>query len=138
STTARGVVVDAVGNAYVSGDTLSTNFPTTPGAFQAANAGGSDVFVTKLNAAGSALIYSTYLGGSSNDEGNGIAVDDSGNAYVTGDTYSSNFPTASPFQAAYAGSIDAFVTKLNAAGSALPYSTYLGGHGSDVGRGIAV
>ena len=89
-----------------------------------------DAFVTKLNAAGSALVYSTYLGGSGDDDGNGIAVDSSGNAYVTGYTDSTNFPTANAFQAAFGGgSGDAFVTKLNAAGSALVYSTYLGGSG---------
>ena len=89
--------------------------------------------MTKINAAGSALVYSTYLGGSGNDYGNGIAVDGSGNAYVTGSTESTNFPTANPLQASNGGSSDAFVTKINAAGSALVYSTYLGGSGSDVG-----
>ena len=85
----------------------------TASPFQAALSDGFDAFVTKLNPLGSALVYSTYLGGSGNDLGIGIAVDSSGNAYVTGETDSTNFPTASPFQAALSGSFDAFVTKLN-------------------------
>ena len=93
--------------------------------------------MTKLNAAGSAVVYSTYLGGSG-DFGNGIAVDGAGNAYVTGYTSSPNFPTVSPFQGTLGGSSNAFVTKLNAAGAALLYSTYLGGSGNDSGSGIAV
>ena len=134
----NGIAVDSAGNAYVTGSTNSTNFPTgSP--FQGTNGGGSDAFVAKLNAAGSALVYSTYLGGSSNDNGYGIAVDSSGNAYVTGYTSSSNFPTASPLQRANAGgAFDAFVAKLDGSGSALIYSTYLGGRGDDGGGGIAV
>ena len=101
--------------------------------------GGTDAFVAKLNPAGSALVYSTYLGGSSLDYGNGIAVDAAGDAYVTGVTTSTNFPTANPFQATNPGGVqDAFVTKLNPAGSALVYSTYLGGTGDEIGNGIAV
>ena len=137
-----GIAVDSSGNAYVTGQTASSNFPTV-NAFQAAigsSGGNSDAFVTKLNATGSALVYSTYLGGGGGDIGFGIAVDSSGNAYMTGRTSSSNFPTANAFQAAHAaaGTNDAFVTKLNAAGSALVYSTYLGGSGDDIGFGIAV
>ena len=132
-----GIAVDASGNAYVTGDTSSSDFPTAS-PVQASNVGSGDAFVTKLNAAGNALVYSTYLGGSSRDNGNGIAVDVSGNAYVTGRTDSANFPTASPIQAARNGSNDAFVTKLNAAGNALVYSTYLGGTGFEAGFGIAV
>ena len=94
--------------------------------------------MAKLNPAGSALVYSTYLGGSSGDGGNGIAVDSSGNAYVTGYTNSTNFPTANPLQAVYGGCGDAFVAKLNPGGSALVYSTYLGGSSDDRGYGIAV
>jgi hypothetical protein len=85
--------------------------------------------MTKLNPTGSALVYSTYLGGSGDDFGLGIALDSSTNAYVTGGTASTNFPTAGAFQPALAGSFDAFVTKLNATGSGLTYSTYLGGSG---------
>ena len=139
---AIGIAVDSGGNAYVTGLTQSTNFPTA-NPLQASNNGGPvgsayDAFITKLNADGSALVYSTYLGGSAFDFCYRIAVDAAGNAYVTGLTNSTNFPLANPLQPANAGSSDAFVTKLNAAGSALIYSTYLGGGGSDVGRGIAV
>ena len=132
----RGIAIDSSGNAYVTGFTFSTNFPTA-NAFQA-RCGGScngNAFVTKFNAAGSALVYSTYLGGSGGEDfASGIAVDSSGNAYVTGGTSSTDFPTVNPFQATCGGGC-AFVTKFNAAGSALVYSTFLGG---SVGRGIAV
>jgi hypothetical protein len=142
----EGIAIDASGNAYVTGVTFSSNFPTTPGAFQTTSGGGGsrfgfeDAFVSKLNAAGSALLYSTYLGGSSFDESFGIAVDGSGNAYVTGDTGSSNFPTTpGAFRTTFGGGdFDAFVSKLNAAGSALLYSTYLGGSVVESGLGIAV
>jgi hypothetical protein len=134
---AYGIAVDAAGNAYVTGFTTSTDFPTiNPG--QPASGGGEDTFVTKLNAPGNALVYSTYLGGSGDDEGYGIAVDAAGNAYVTGYTTSTNLPTKNPFQATSKGSGDAFVTKLNAAGNALVYSSYLGGSAYDEGYGIAV
>ncbi len=133
-----GIAVDASGNAYVTGYTKSSNFPTAS-PLQGANAGGSDVFVAELNAAGSALVYSTYLGGNGDDTGRRIAVDGSCNAYVVGDTSSLNFPTAAPFQPLnQGGPFDAFVVKLNAAGSALVYSTYLGGGFNDVARGLAV
>ena len=133
-----GIAVDSSGNAHVTGFTGSTDFPTV-NPLQATNHGGGDAFVAKLNAAGSALVYSTYLGGSSYDDAQGIAVDSSGNAYVTGITQSTDFPTVNPLQASYGGgSADAFVAKLNAAGSALVYSTYLGGSDLDYGYGIAV
>jgi uncharacterized repeat protein (TIGR01451 family) len=131
------IAADSSGNAYVTGETSSLKFPHSPGALQGTNHGGHDAFVVKLNAAGSALIYSTYLGGSSNDGGHGIAVDASGSAYVTGLTVSGDFPTVNPLQLTSHG-VDAFVAKLNADGSALVYSTYLGGSGSDGGSGIAV
>ena len=138
----NGIAVDAGGNAYVTGSTTSTNFPTTANPLQPTSGGGNDAFVTKFNVAGNALVYSTYLGGSAGDSGNGIAVDAAGNAYVTGVTSSTNFPTtANPLQSACAPcpkGTDAFVTKFNAAGNALVYSTYLGGAGSDYGFGIAV
>ena len=133
----NGIAVDAAGNAYVTGDTYSTNFPTM-NPFQATSGGLQDAFVTKMNAAGNALVYSTYLGASGDEVGNGIAVDVAGNAYVTGYTTSTNFPTMNPFQATSGGYTDAFITKLNAAGNALVYSTYVGGSGIDVGYGIAV
>jgi uncharacterized repeat protein (TIGR01451 family) len=132
-----GIAVDASGNAYITGRTTSSNYPTA-NPLQPANGGGLDAFVSKLNAAGSALVYSTYLGGNVDDEGSGIAVDVSGNAYLTGIARSTNFPTANPLQASIAGNWDAFVTKFNAAGSALVYSTYLGGSSYDAGVSIAV
>jgi len=128
------IAVDALGNAYVTGQTAAIDFPTTAGAFQT-NYGGGDAFVAKLNPSGSALVYSTYLNGAS---GNGIAVDSAGNAYVTGDAGPLTFPTtAGAFQTAPVG-FDTFVTKLNATGSALVYSARFGGNLDDFGRGIAV
>jgi hypothetical protein len=131
------IAVDGQGSAYVTGLTLSPNFPTTTGAFQTDEFGG-DAFVTKLNAAGTALVYSTYLGGSNIDIGIGIAVDGQGNAYVTGATFSTDFPTTTGAFQTDQPDADAFVTKVNATGTALAYSTYLGGSGTDVGLGIAV
>ncbi len=132
-----GIAVDGLGNAYVTGTTFSTDFPTV-NPLQAAHGGGiDDAFVTKLNPTGSALVYSTYLGGDGGESGTSIAVDSSGNAYVTGSTFSTDFPTASPIQATIGGNDDAFVTKLNAAGSAIVYSTYLGGTQREQGSGIA-
>ena len=132
------IAMDSSGNAYVTGSTNSTNFPTSAPR-QPANAGDSDVFVSKFNSSGSALVYSTYLGGSGYESGHGIAVDSSGSAYVMGETNSMNFPTSNPLQPAFGGGVmDAFVTKFNSSGSALAYSTYLGGSNIDAGRGIAV
>jgi hypothetical protein len=136
-----GIAVDASGSPYVVGMTDSSDFPTTVGALDRTFHGGNsptDAFVTKLNPAGNGLVYSTYLGGSGEDDGYGIAVDAAGSAYVTGLTLSSDFPTMNPFQTTSGGRTDAFVTKLNPAGSALLYSTYLGGGGYDAGRAIAV
>jgi hypothetical protein len=140
SAAAGGIAVDSSGNAYVTGSTASFDFPTV-NAFQASDRGmGDTAFVTKLNSTGSALVYSTYLGGSSGDYGNAIAVDSSGNAYVTGLTDSDDFPTASPLQGNNhcSNGPTAFVTKLNSTGSALIYSTYLGGSTTDMAYGIAV
>jgi hypothetical protein len=136
---ASGIAVDGVGNAYVTGATRSTNFPTA-NPLQPGNGGGLyDVFVTKLNAAGSALVYSTYLGGRGDDEGRSIAVDAAGEAVVTGSTTSTNFPTVNPAQPAYGGGYqDGFVAKLNANGSALVYATYIGGSDWDDAEAIAV
>src|SRR5207248_976905 len=136
-----GIAVDLLGSAYVTGSTASTNFPTTLGAFQMTFAGGPfDAFVTKLSPTGLMLAYSTYLGGSSTDEGLGIAVDSAGSAYVTGFSSSINFPTTgTAFQKTVGGGAsDAFVTKLNLLGTAPVYSTYLGGADLDQGAGIAV
>jgi len=138
----NGVAVDSSQNAYVTGNTYSTSFPTTPGAFQTTLTGGPKAFVTKISpslAGASSLVYSTYLGGTYRDIGHGIAVDGSGNAYVTGETGSIDFPTtAGAFQSANRGNTNAFMTEMNAAGSALVYSTYLGGSRYDYGYGIAV
>jgi hypothetical protein len=134
----EGIAVDASGQAYVTGETFSTNFPVA-GAFQAASGGGSgDAFVTKLSATGLVLAYSTYLGGSGTDIGKAIAVDAAGAAYLTGYTNSVNFPTKSAFQPAIGGGTDAFVTKLSASGATLSYSTYLGGSAEEDGYGLAV
>lgn len=136
---ANAIATDTSGNVYVTGRTSSTDFPTA-NAFQPAIAGqfSSDAFVSKITPAG-ALIYSTYLGGGETDTGFGIAADASGNAYITGTTTSFNFPTMNPIQATNGGSNgDVFVTRFNSQGSALVYSTYLGGTGFEVGRGIAV
>ena len=133
-----GIAVDSAGNAYVAGQTTSTNFPTA-NAIQPTFGSGSpngDAFVTKINAAGTAFIYSTYLGGTGDDFALDIAADVSGNAHVTGVTPSSNFPTANALQATLSGTTDAFVTKLNPTGSAFIYSTFLGGSGGDAGNGI--
>jgi hypothetical protein len=136
---AQGIALDSAGDAYVTGSTTSSNFPTTASAFQTTLAGTYNAFVTELNPSGSGLVYSTYVGGSNWDHAFGIAVDSSANAYITGYTDSSNFPTtAGAFQTTPGGSYDGFVTKLNAGGTALVYSTYLGGSGSDDGYAIAV
>ncbi len=155
---ARSIALDAAGNTYITGQTGSflendgktrvDDFPTTPGAFQSilppGIAGYFKPFVAKLNGAGSALVYATFLGGSGPfDSGLGIALDNEGNAYVTGQTYSADFPTTpGAFQTSFGGGIsNAFVTKLNASGSALLYSTYLGGNSNsaqDYGLAISV
>lgn len=138
---ASGLALDAFGRAYVTGATQSSDFPTTAGAFQMANAGGADGFVTKLDGAG-AIVYSTYLGGANRDIPNAIVVDAAGRAYVTGFTESTNFPTtAGAFQIVNPGPAPAqtaFVTKLDNTGSALVYSTYLGGSANDISEAIAV
>src|SRR5207253_1257357 len=139
------IAVDSAGSAYITGFTQSPNFPTTVTAFQPVSTTGilpgnsSDAFVTKLSPAGNALVYSTYLGGSTNaDNAFGIAVDSSGCAYVTGYTYSTSFPTKNPLQANLAGGSNIFVTKFSPAGNTLVYSTYLGGRDLDEAFGIAV
>ncbi len=132
------IALDGSNCAYVTGYTNSVNFPVNSNPFQQTKSVGWDAFVTKLNASGSGLVYSTYLGGWSDDSGSGIAVDSSGCAYVTGQTASSNFPTQNPYQSYRAGGRDAFVSKLNASGSGLVYSTFLGGSADDYGFGIAL
>jgi len=158
------ITVDSSGNAYVTGFTTSTNFPTTQGAYQTKFGGlGSnglsldlgDAFVAKLNPAGTALVYSTYLGGSNDDVGTAIAVDSSGNAYVVGATDSTNFPTANAYQSAFGGGGgspafccgspapflifgDGFITKLNPAGTGIIFSTYFGGELDDTVAALAL
>jgi type IV secretory pathway protease TraF len=152
----NGIALDSSGNAYVVGTTYSADFPVTSGAYQAGNPaadtsnGASTVFVSKLNSTGTALVYSTYLGGSGGDEGYGIALDSTNHPYVTGATYSTDFPvTCGAIQSsnneAASGAPTGFVTKLNSAGNGLLYSTYLGGSGNhaspaqgDVAQAIAV
>jgi uncharacterized protein (TIGR03437 family) len=159
-----GIAVDSAGNAYITGATDSTDFPVTQGAYQTvfSGTGGNqcqrtgDAFVTKLNPTGTQLVYSTYLGGRQDDFGGAIAVDASGDAYVTGFTISSDFPvTTGAYQTSLAGiggqtgrpscsglpwfnTGDAFVAKLNPAGSQLVFSTYLGGRADDAGLAIAL
>ena len=146
---AFGLAIDAAGNAYVTGETASTDFtanclaPCTEldGTLNVGGAGPNlDAFVAKLNATGTALDYATYLGGDGNDRGFNIAVDRAGQAYVTGETNSADFPTSSnALQPNQNGtSLDAFVTQLDATGATRPYSTYLGGNGTDDGFGITV
>ncbi len=138
---ASGIAVNSTGEAYITGGTYGTHYPTTPGAFQLTYPGNqsdwysSKIFVKKLNASGSALVYSTYLTGSGTDHGRDIVVDAAGNAYVTGETFSADFPvTPGAFQTTLIGGVSCFVTKLNAAGSALVYSTYLSGSSGASGR----
>jgi hypothetical protein len=134
-----GIAADAFGNAYIIGQTNSSNYDTTSGAFQTVGGGDYDAFVSKINSTGTNLIYSSYIGGSNDDIGYSIAIDGSGNAYITGETRSTNFPsTTGAFQTANAGSYDVFVTKLNSTGSALIYSTYIGGSNVDQAYGIAI
>jgi len=139
------MAIDGLGDAVVAGGSASVNFPVTPGAYQTAFVPIFDGFVAKLNAAGTKLIYSTYLSGSpANDASIALALDGFGNAYVAGDTLSTNFPvSAEAFQKVYhgtgpLGTGDAFVTKLNTTGSKLLYSTYLGGSGDDLIDGLTV
>jgi hypothetical protein len=141
----NGTAIDTAGNAHVSGQTSSSDFPVTPGAFQTNFVGGTncsfppcnDTFVAKINASGTALVYSTYLGGTGDENGLGMAVDHHGNAYAAGFTTSTDFPILNAFQSANAGGYDIFVTELNPAGKALIYSTYLGGSGDEFIGGIA-
>ena len=134
--------VDAAGNAYVTGATGSADFPTTAGAAQTTHGGNQDVFVSKLNAAGSALTYSTYLGGSESEPSSsrlgGFEIDAAGNAYVYGDTESSNFPTSAGAPQVTRGNAnpgqydeDVFLTRINATGTAFSFSTYHGGSAID-------
>jgi hypothetical protein len=149
SDSASGIAVDAGGHAYVAGGTCSSDFPTTPGAFETVAPvktypSCASAFVTEMGQNGSELIYSTFLGGSHGDSASAIAIDSDGNAYVTGGTGSSDFPTtSSAFQSVfpaktYSYSGSAFVTKLNNTGTGLVYSTFAGGSGQDGATSIAL
>ncbi len=145
-----GIAVDSSGNAYVGGLTSASDFPVTHGSFQTSYGGGPfDGFVAKINPLGTALVYSTYLGGSQEDHVNGIALDASGDAFLAGQTNSANFPVQGAFQPRYtAGTCgsalssfpcsEGFVTELNSVGSGLVYSSYLGGTAASYGSGIAL
>ena len=129
------IAVDGSGSAYVTGSTYSTDFPTK-NPYQT-DQPDADVFVTKLSPSGNSLVYSTYLGGNSDEGGHGIALDGSGSAYVTGGTGSTDFPTQNPYQMDQTG-YDAFLAKLSPSGNSLVYSTYLGGSLNDFGLSIAL
>jgi hypothetical protein len=133
------VGVDARGYAYVTGSTSSPDYPTTADALQPTGPGGStDAFVTKLNRTGTALVYSTYFGGTGSDAASDIAVDRDGTVYIAGATGSTDFPTTTDALLTFAGETDAFVAKLDPSGSNLVYSTLLGGSGIDTAEGLAV
>jgi hypothetical protein len=135
----QAIAVDGAGNAYVMGYTRSSDFPTKVGAFDTSHNGDEDAFVVKVNVVGTGLTYATFLGGSYPDYGQAIAVDGAGNAYVTGSTTSSDFPTtAGAFDTSYNGRTDAFVVKMNALGTGLTYATFLGSNYGDYGTAIAV
>jgi len=123
---ANAIAVDSYGAAYIGGDTSSTDFPVLDGAYTA-NMGGQDGFITKLTSAGTAIVYSTYLGGTAADQVGAIAVNSAGNAFVTGSTFSVNFPVSHAVQSATGGNQDAFVAEFLPGGNALVFSTYLGG-----------
>jgi hypothetical protein len=133
----KGIAVDASGNAYVTGETSSTDFPVTAGS-SLTYKGDIDAFVVKVNADGTELVYSGHIGGWNWDTGKGIAVDGSGNAYITGWTYSTDLPVTVGPDLTHNGSTDAFVAKVNVEGTALVYCGYIGGWANDEGRGIAV
>ncbi|HVE55984.1 MAG TPA: Ig-like domain-containing protein [Pyrinomonadaceae bacterium] len=142
---ARAITVDAQGNAYVVGTSASLNFPTTAGTIKPAmlpstnNQYWYDAFVTKVNPAGTALVFSTYFGGrSGNETGSGVAVDAGGNVLLSGTTMANDLPTVNAYQTTFGGTDDAFAAKLNSNGSAIIYSTYLGGNNTDLGGKIAL
>lgn len=138
SSSGQGIAVDSEGNVYVTGDTTSNNFPLAKPQQPKHGGGSTDVFITKLSRDGSKILYSTYIGGSGDDVGYGIAVDAAGNAYITGDTSSTDFPVESPLQKSMGGLFDAFAVKLSPDGSRLLYSTYIGGSQGDRGDAIAL
>src|SRR5581483_7449592 len=138
SDAATGIAVDFAGNAYIAGVTSSPAFPTTDGALSTALNGPSDAFVTKLNAAGNDLVYSTYLGGRDTDGATGIGIDLVGNAYITGTTRSLDFPAVKALQQTPGGGLDGFAVKLDAKGETVVYGSYIGGAADDRATAIAV
>jgi hypothetical protein len=134
----RAIAVDASGNTYLAGSTVSSNFPTTAHAFQHTNGGNADAVIAKLDPTGSSLLFATYLGGSAYDSANSIAIDSSGNVIVAGTTLSANLAIGHAFQSTLLGTEDAFLSKLNTDGSQLLYSTYLGGSGAESALGVAL
>ena len=137
----EGVAVDASGSAYLTGGTKSQGFPITGSGFQTTRSGDTDGYLMKLNATGTALMYSTYIGGSGTDRGSGVAIDSNGNAYVAGYTSAPDFPTENAFQNSFGGSFDAFVAKIdtNANGpGSLIFCSYFGGTGDDKAYGVAL
>jgi hypothetical protein len=142
-----GITVDAEGNAYITGTAASRDFPTTPGTVKpqmlprttSPNSYWYDAFVTKINPAGTAIVFSTYFGGrDGNESGGDIEVDNAGNIYFSGTTMASDFPVVNGYQTTFGGTDDAFAAKLNPSGSAIIYSTFLGGNNSDFGGRIAL
>lgn len=132
------IAVDGSGAVYLAGTTLSSDYPTVAGSFDLTYNLDNDVVVTKLNPAGSSMTYSTYIGGQRADDATGIAIDASGAAYITGVTQSSDFPTPNGVDKTYNGNADLFVTKVSPTGTALTYSTFVGGNGTEGGGAIAV
>jgi hypothetical protein len=136
---ANAIAVDSQGNSYITGQTVSDSYPQVNASFQHSRHGGNDAFITELSADGSHLVYSTFAGGGSDDIGYGIAVNQAGEAYVSGTTNSSDFPvTSGAYQRGYGGSGDMFVLAYSANGQNLKFSTFLGSHGVDDGNGIAL
>src|SRR5262249_14812630 len=139
--TGEAIAVDSSGDAFVTGITQSTDFPTTAGVFQTKLGGvaATNVFVTKLKPDGTGLLYSTYLGGTREDEVRGIAVNSAGNPFLPGNAASTDFPTTTgAFATKNTGKSDVFVTKLDPNGAKLVYSTYIGGGSSDTAEAIAI
>ncbi len=133
----QGIAIDSEGNMYVTGPTLSSNFPIT-NALQPFYAGGNDAFVTKLSAAGTTLIYSTYLGSTADDQGQDIAVNSLGEVYLIGSTTSASFPITKAVQLSIGGGVDGFITKLDSSGSGLLFSTFVSGSGPDHATRLAL
>jgi hypothetical protein len=140
----NGIAVDPAENVYVTGNAVSTDFPTANAIQPMQKAKDTNLnanhnaFVSKINPTGTAFVYSTYLGGSTNETPSGITADKDGNAYITGQTFSTDFPTLNPLQSTLSGNSDAFLTKINPSGSAITYSTFLGGSADDGASGVAV